>query len=357
MKPQDIAKLAAASEVLGADRVDALAMRPFIDGQGNSVVLRFNTHTKKYEKLRVNAALLQYEEWLEIDRTVINAAVQRMIGIMDLRSRGLVHNLGGLGAIISLWDTVSDITPASVSMSAITVGEKDTVAYNPVSVPVPIVHKEFQVELRRLVASRRTGEAIDTTMAALAGRRVAERTEQLLFNGSTIQVRNAVLYGYTNHPDRNQVDMDTPWNQLDGGAGENVQIIEDVQAMQAASRNSRYYGPWVLYIPTAYETKMDEDYRGPASSDTRTVRQRILALQGMEDVKVADFLTGNNVLLVQMTRDVVDLAIGQDVTTVQWNSMGGMQEDYKVMFTGAPRLKSDFDGRSGITHLLPLPGS
>lgn len=359
MKHENIAQFGVdARAVLGASFLNAYTHRPFVDpSNGETYILQLHANGK-FAKLRVNAtALLQYQEWLEIDRAVIQAAVQRMTAVMDLRSRGLVHNLGDIGNIISLWDAISDITPADVAMSAITEGEMDTPAYKTASVPIPIVFKRFQVELRRLVASRRFGESIDVTTAALAGRRVAEKNESILFNGSATQVLGATIYGYTNHPDRNLVDMDTPWNQLDGAAGENAQIIEDVQAMQTASRLNRYYGPWVIYIPNTYETKLDEDYRGPTSSDTRTVRQRILALSGIEDIKVADFLTGNNVIMVQMVRDVVDFAIAQDVTTVQWQTMGGMQENFKVMFVGAPRLKSDFDGRSGITHLTPLPGS
>lgn len=353
------AGLLSAHGMLGATgRLNVHARRPYIDPQtGESFILVVNGD--QVGKLHANAtALLQYDEWKDIDRAVINAAVQRMTGVADLQSRGLTHNLGSIGQTISLWDRMSDMTPANVSMSATTRGEKDTPAYEPQFVPVPIVHKDFDFELRRLEASRLLGESLDVSAAALAGRLVAERTEQMLFLGaSAIQVTDpalgqGIIYGYTTHPDRNMVDMDNPWNTLT--PEQNAEIITDVMAMMAASRAARHYGPWVLYIPAAYEGKMDEDYKGAASSDTRTVRERIMALQGIEDIKVADFLTGNNVILISLTKDVVDLAIAQDITTVQWTTNGGMSEEYKVMAVWVPRLKSDFDGRSGITHLTPL---
>lgn len=332
-------------------RLNAFARRPYIARKTGESRIVVNQGDGKYGSIRTNqTALLQYDEWKDIDRAVIQAAVQRMIGISDLRARGLTHNLGSIGLTISLWDRASDITPADVSMSAVTRGEKDTQAFRPQQVPVPIVHKDFQIELRRLVASRRFGESLDTSIAALASRRVAERSEQMLFGGvDTIQVDGSVIYGYTTHPDRNTVDLAANWD-LSTTTG--ADILADVQEMLNAARDDRHYGPFVIYVPTAYESKLDDDYR---DMDNRTIRQRILALSGIEDIRVADFLEPNNVLLVQMTTDVVDLAIAQDITTVQWQVLGGMQEEFKVMAVWVPRIKSDFDGRSGIVHLRPAP--
>jgi hypothetical protein len=353
-----VANASLAASALGMGRLNVNTMRPMIDPKTGQAYFVVRGADGKPAKMRANAGLLQYDEWKDIDRTVIAAAVQRMTGIADLRAAGLEYNLGSIGQTVSLWDRQSDMTPADVSMDGITKGEKDRVAYVPQFVPVPMIHKEFHVNLRHLEASRVHGASIDTTQAEIAGRLVAEKSESILFLGdSSIQQTDAALgagivYGYTTHPDRNQVDMDNAWNTLSGE--QNNEILVDVMAMQAASRNARHHGPWVLYIPAAYEGKLDEDYKGAASSDTRTVRQRILALEGITAIKVADFLTGNNVVLISLQKDVVDLAVAQDVTTVQWSNNGGMSEEYKVFAVWVPRLKSDFDGRSGITHLSPL---
>lgn len=336
----------------GGNRLSVHARRPYIGKDGKSYISHFDTNTQKWGKIQVNAtALLQYDEWKDIDRTVIEIAVKRMAAVNDLRAAGLEHNLGGIGATISLWDRSSDMSGAEISMDARNRSQMDTVAYATQTVPVPIVHKDFQVEARRLEASRRFGESVDTTAAAIAGRVVAEGTETMLFNGSAINVDGNAIYGYTTHPDRNTVVLSTHWDVLDGSTGANVAILTDVLAMISASRIARHYGPWVLYIPTGYESKMDEDFKGGTSSDTRTVRQRLLAVEGLQDIKVSDFLSANNVIMVSLTKEVVDLAIGQDVTTVQWTNNGGMSEEFKVMAVWVPRIKSDFDGRSGIVHL------
>jgi hypothetical protein len=61
-------------------------------------------------------------------------------------------------------------------------------------------------------------------------------------------------------------------------------------------------------------------------------------------------MTAPEVLLVQLTSDVVDLPVGQDITTVEWDTKGGLQMHFKVMAAMAPRMKSDANGNTGIVH-------
>lgn len=328
-------------------RFDPHAMRPFIDDAGNSVVVRVN-RAGKPEKVRVNTpATLRYDEWKDIDRRVIEIATDRLVGIKALISKGLTHNLGSIGQTISLWDRSSDMTAADVSMSGITKGEEDTINFEYQQVPVPIIHKDFRVNIRRLMASRLFGESVDVIAADVAGRRVAEKSEDMLFAGAAIQVDGSTIYGYTTHTHRNTVDLVLAW---DDPSITGQDIYDDVEAMVAAARADNYYGPYTLYIPGEYEGVLDRDF-APASGDTRTIRQRLLLISGIAEIVVADRLADANVVLVQMTRDVVDLAIAQDINTVQWQMDGGMQERFKVMAVWVPRIKSDYDGKSGIVHL------
>src|SRR5262245_59068050 len=115
---------ATAATVLGAERLHPNARRPFVDPRdGQAYVLQHVNGA--WHKMRTNTpALLQYDEWKDIDRVVIEAAVKRMRAWNDVISAGLTHNLGSIGMTVSLWDRVSDMTPASIDMSAATTGEK-----------------------------------------------------------------------------------------------------------------------------------------------------------------------------------------------------------------------------------------
>jgi ABC-type sulfate transport system substrate-binding protein len=118
--------------------------------------------------------------------------------------------------------------------------------------------------------------------------------------------------------------------------------------MKQASIDAHHYGPWMLYIPTAYETKLDEDYDATRGN---TIRERIEAISGIQGVKVIDTLPANNVLLVQMSTDVVRLIKGTELQNVEWQTEGKFITKYKTLMIQVPQIRSDQDGNTGIVHL------
>lgn len=335
-------------------QIDVNAMRPFFGDEGEALMVV----NAAGDVSPATNALLQYQEWIDIDRTVIQSAEARLVGIADLRSRGLVHNLGSIGQTITMWQTVSDMTEANINMDGVTAGEEDTIAFGTAQVPVPIIHKDWRLNMRRLQASRMFGESLDTTAAAVAGRLVAEASERMLFGGAPIIVDGARIWGYRTFPGRAQIDQTTPWANAAPSA-----IKADTQAMLAALRAKGFYGPFVLYISPEDEGVLDEFYviEGTDGSDGitspgRTIRDVLLSLSGLSEIKVADMLGGTGeAVMVSLEKNVVDLAIAQEPTTLSWQAMGGMQERFKTMAVWVPRIKSDYNGNCGVAHLRPEP--
>lgn len=334
--------LIANGQIVSLDHFTVENLRPYIARDGKVKV--WNSAQKKGIVTNTPAAL-RYDEWKDIDRKVLKISTQRLKAVGDLIGRGLTHNLGGLGATVAMWQRSSDFSGADVSMDGMKDGEEDKINYDYKSVPVPIVHKDFRINLRHLEASRRMGEGVDTAMAELAARVVAEKTEDMLLSGTPVQVDGGIVYGYTNHPDIGLATLTKQWTD---GTKTGAEILADVVGMITVAKAARYYGPYVLYVPQGYEMVLEADYR---ANDNRTVRQRLMALEGVSDIVVVDRLAAHTVLLIQMTSDVVDMAIAQGVSTVQWAVSGGLQQRYKVMSVMVPRVKSDYDSRSGIVKL------
>lgn len=290
--------------------------------------------------LRTND-LLRKEEWERLDEALVRVARARLNGIQDLRSAGLVRNLGSLGVLIDQYEKVSEFTAAHQDMDVVTVGDEDTAEFQLESVPIPITHHGFRLGLRHLQASRTIGAPIDTTNVELATRQVVEKLENTLFNGGDVVVGGNPIYGYTNHPDRNTGTLTAAWTNA--GARD---IILDVVQMIGAAEAAGYFGPFMLYCPQDYWSELRDDYKAESE---RTYYERITAINEVQDIKVTPALA-DEVVLVNMTSDVVDLSIGQDITTVEWQSMGGLMAHFKVMAAMAPRVKSDFENKSGVVH-------
>jgi hypothetical protein len=103
-----------------------------------------------------------------------------------------------------------------------------------------------------------------------------------------------------------------------------------------------------LYIPTAYETVLDKDY--DATTPGKTIRTRLLEISNIDSIKVIDTLTANNVLLVQMTSDVVRLVRGLGIQNMEWQSEPFVTK-HKVITIQVPQIRADQNGASGVMHL------
>jgi hypothetical protein len=292
--------------------------------------------------LRKNS-LLSYDQWKQIDGAVVAAARQRMVITQDVLSRGLTYPLDdALGVTVIATQKASDFAPAMMDMNADTETPKDKVDIKIDYLPVPIVHSGFWLSIRDLRSSQRNGTPLDTTLAELAGRVVMEKIEGNFATGtSTYTHGGGSIYGLLDAPNKNSVTVTAHWN--DSGADP----VADVIAMKQALINDRYYGPYALYVPTAWETALDEDY---VSGYPKTVRQRILEIEGVQSVQVCDKLTADYCVMVQMTSDVIRAitGFGGSLYTVEWDTLGGLRVHYKVMGIIVPQVRSDYNSRCGI---------
>lgn len=329
--------------------LDALILKP---GGGvqirGSVASRLMANGMNANGLRTNSTLRK-DEWKQLDEKVVKISRDRLVGVGDLISRGLVYNIpNGLGVTVLETEVESDMADAVINMTGSARGDNDAVTYDIGYLPLPITHRGFQISIRKLEASRKLGQPLDVTQVGIASRKVAEKIETILFQGaSTYTFGGGILYGYVDHPDINTVTLGTNWDVSSGHPGSD--IVGQVREMKQKSITAKHNGPWILYVPGNYETVMDNDYS--TSYPNVTIRDRIKKIEGIVDVKIADYLADDNVLLVELQEDTVRMVIGLQPTTVEWESEGGMIFHFKVMAIMVPQIRADKDGNSGITLL------
>lgn len=331
--------------LMGSTAVDSLS----VDSHGRiqafgTMAQRLLSSGFRVEALRT-CATLRKDEWIQLDNVLLEVARQRLRLVRDLMERNLTYNLTrALGKTRVEWESVSDMTDAEISMSGLKQSQDDRPNFELIGMPIPIIHKAFSINIRALEASRERGEALDTTSLALASRLVVEKIEELFANGGYSVGTNGTIYGYTNAPNRNTGSVTASW-ALAATSGEN--IVSDAIEMVGVAHADYMFGPYGMYVPALAYVNFADDYK--AESD-RTILERLNAIPSIESIAPSDNFTASNVVLVQFTRDVIDMVNGFQPTVVQWDEEGGMKMNFKVMAIMLPRPKYDQELKSGIVH-------
>ena len=330
---------------LMANGGDPNAMRPYINdkGQPSVTVIR----NGKPVMMPVANAVLRKDEWKQLDEVVLKISQERLGAVSAVEGRGLTFNVNnGMGTTVLEYEDLSDMTPATTSMDGVSRSDADRPEYDIKFLPLPITHKDFGFNLRVLEASRTRGDTLDTTAVEQATRQVMESIESMLITGlSAFTFGGGTIRGYLDVTTSNEVALTLNW---DDASKTGAQIVQDVVNMKQAAIDAKHFGPFDLNIPTAYETVLDKDY---VSGYPKTIRERISEIANIENITVLDKLTANNVVLVQMTSDVVRIVNGMGITVVEWDTNGGLRKNFKVMAIKVPQLRADQDGNSGIVIL------
>ena len=160
------------------------------------------------------------------------------------------------------------------------------------------------------------------------------------------------MTGYTTEPSRltdtAAGDWGTPSNVLD-----TIDNMENQLREQGANDNEGYMpeqeGLWI-YVPTAQwgELSQAEDPRGDGNM---TLLERVNQNRPYIEFRHAGELDAGTIVGVIQNRNVVDLADAQAITNMSWDVEGGMATRYKTLACRVPRVKSTFEGRSGIIEI------
>jgi uncharacterized linocin/CFP29 family protein len=329
-----------------AHNMDPNCLRPYLGNDGRSYITVIQNGKPEAVPLLNTTATLRKDDWKILDEAIVKAAKPRLRAVADIRAAGLTYTIpNGMGKTVLETETASDISDAVVSMDGLRESTSDRPHFELSNLPLPIIHKDFNYSLRQIAASRNGGSPLDTTTAELAGRKVAEMAEKLLLGVQTgITYGGGTIYGLTNYTNRQTKVMTLPtavgWTA--------ATTLAEVLSMKYLSQAAYHYGPWMLYCSPAWDQYMDNDYVTTAPQNT--LRTRLKLIDGIQDVRTLDYLTGYTILLVQMTSDTVREVIGMDISTVQWESKGGMQVNFKVMAIMVPQVRCDQDSNCGIIH-------
>lgn len=308
-----------------------------------------------------SAAPLPEKSQVVIDRAVVEVGLQRLTLVADILAAGLVYPLTDPLSVPQLeWYASNKVGAAQRTMSPAARGENKLPAMTPSRLPVYLTTDKFELDIRTLKMSQRVGMPIDTTLVKQCTRSVNEAIEDAAINGTTtLDGQDLAVAGYKAPGILNAPNAATK-NNLTAAAWAvtpvGSTVFNEVMAMIALLQANKKYGPYRLYVPTNVGNALDADYNATNNAQGLTIRQRLLQIDSLQAVRVADLMpqgtlatgVGAKVALVQMTSDVIDIVDGQRPTVIPWTSLDGFWIHNLVMAIMIPRVRSDYDGKSGI---------
>jgi uncharacterized linocin/CFP29 family protein len=114
-----------------------------------------------------------------IQDAIVIAARKPLVGRQVMPTR----ELNDFGITTIKYYEQTDMTKAAIGMAMVQ-QNADVVGITPKTLDVPVIWKDFIIYARDLASSQRTGIPLDTTFATDAGRRVAEREEEMIWEGA-----------------------------------------------------------------------------------------------------------------------------------------------------------------------------
>lgn len=306
-------------------------------------------------------ASLPKRAWDEVDATIMRVAKDQMPGIADLnRAPGVAMTFNGMSASTYTMWRASKMSAAHVSMTPDTRGESDILDFDSISVPLPVTVKDFWVNTKQVAMASTEGVSLATYATEEATYQVANLVEANLFNGD-YTAAGSVLSGYTTYGDRNLYTLAGDWGTIDPDL-----ILADVNNMVHLSMKANHFGPWILYIPWKFASRLNLDYLLPSgvttTSPSTDIRGRVMMINGLQNITVSKHLVSasdtpvpgeiDNVVLVEMSPRTVRLLNGITMTAIDWEPPGSpnWNHNFKVITMTVPMLLSDYDGQCGIVH-------
>lgn len=216
----------------------------------------------------------------------------------------------------------------------------------PYTIPIYVTWDQFGFNARELAAAQRVGRPLDTDEAEQAVRNVNFAIEDAIINGLDINVTGNASPGLLDTTNTQAYETNTAWDNA-GKTG--AEILTDVLAMRAVAAADKFYGPYTLYVPTAYSAAMQKPF--DSSSGARTIQQYLEALTfGNRNLRVrtADLLPANRTLLVQDTSQVCDVIVGQQPVAINPAPEIEFHTKWMVYAVIVPRVKSDINSNFGI---------
>jgi len=301
-------------------------------------------------KLLANAdGTVRHEDFLTIRDMITRVRRRALNGITDLMDNGLSFT-ADIGEQLVGFENVNEFQEARQDMNPNSYQNNDTV-FTEDYVPNPITHQSFEIPFRQQGFDYKRSLGMEESV-----RQCAERLEDTLFNGNsdiavTFNGQAFPIYGYTTHPDRG-VNTISDWTveaNRDAIVPEFIREIGNMWSEQGGLENDSV----CVYVGNDIWNVLQNDYNSSFPTQD-TILQRMMKVAQCAMVKPAEKLAANQVVLVEMRRRTIELAVASDLISVPHLKVSPVAPQVMTTYAAmVQQIKVDAKGNTGIRQLTP----
>lgn len=211
----------------------------------------------------------------------------------------------------------TDMGQATIDMHGIT-QTKDRIQLEGFDVKVPVIHKEFLLYWRDVIASRYGGLPIETRSAESAGVQCAEEEDRLLLSGEYTGFRALGIEGIMTATGRNTKASSGAWPG---------KAIDDVGAAIGELEADKHYGPYALLLRSSWLAKLRTLISNTGIFYLEKVAELVKAGIFVSDQLYTSGGLTTGALVVEPGQQNFEMVVGQDLTTF-------MQQDEDMNING-----------------------
>lgn len=293
-----------------------------------------------------NAELIPLDAWRRIDAR--GSAIQRdVLAVFNALSQANSTPVG-IGDLVNFYPQVSDSGEVNVSMDGRSDADADQAMIKFEGTPVPVFDSVARFGWRQMEVMRKSPSGIDTDTIANHQRKVAEKLEDMAINGlPSISVNNTTIYGLRTYPHRS---TNVHGRDLNGATG--AQWVEAFKVLVNTLIADNAFGRVSVMLNWG-------DYTYASMTDFAAGYPKTILARLQEMEQVASIIPASRIPANEMI-GIANLATGEWGSVLNAMPMvtrpkarANPEDDYvfSVMAAVAPQFRSDFNGRSQITHL------
>ena len=313
---------------------------------------QIRTNGRENAALRSNASLPD-ELWKHLDQTIVDVR-RRSKGMYNyIRDRGLTTSVPMESEVI-YWHKVKSRGQAHINMQPEVEEDETSATYTRTGTVLPIIMDQFSLSTMREnpVPGKEmnfTRDDIEDYLVENSTENMLNTIENMIFNGApgVGTVEGMEVDGLLTHPDRNTGTL-SDWNADTGTIRSDVRnMIQDLKDDEFRPDSTEY----VLWVSANLEDALnDADPEGTGDFLVRDRLENHAEIGGGDNIRVSYYMPDDTALLMKPTSNVMDLAIGEDIQTIQWSDDLGFRDSWFMFGCMTPRIKSTMDGQCGIAH-------